>query len=402
MAEAKSIVPLSPTMMSAAGSELCQVYCNGQIFEGWTDVSVVPGFNDVATRFRLSVTEPTSAAGQVLGWQIRPDDPIQIKLGGVQVVNGYVDVRQAAYDAGSHGVEIAGRSITALAVDAAAVTDEGKPVGPFAGYKLDEIARALLDPLSIGLKVLGDIGAPFPNVTAQFGESIFELLARLARLRGFHLHDDPDGDLVLSNQLPTSDASVGLIEGVNILSASAMVDLSSQTDKIIVVGQMPGNDDAYGAAVANQTASVTNDKAKRRRQKVIIMEEPGDKEDMKTRANLEMAQLVKGQAKVQVSVQGWFKADGSLWAIADVVKLNSAMLLIDDHLAVEAIEFVQSDSEGTLTRLDLVPPASLLSVPPAGKASPPLTMDGGDAPDDEDNDDTAAIDWNARSGAAAV
>ena len=40
------------------------------------------------------------------------------------------------------------------AIEAAAVTDDGKPAGPFSGYKLDEVARALLDPLSIGLKVI--------------------------------------------------------------------------------------------------------------------------------------------------------------------------------------------------------------------------------------------------------
>jgi len=391
-------------MMTAAGPELCQVYCNGQIFEGWTELSISRSTQEAAGRFRLSVTEPTTASGKILGWQIRPGDPVKIKLGGTLAVDGFVDIRQAAYDANSHGVEIAGRSKTADAIEAAAVTDEGKPAGPFAGYKLDEIARALLDPLSIDLKVIGDIGAVFPMVTVQVGESVFEVIERLARLRGFHVTDDADGSLVLANKVEPEAEPVGLVEGVNILSASAMMDLSKVGSDYFVYGQATGNDDQSGAAVANQTAKVTNDKAPRKRPKVVVMEEPGDKEDMQARGDREMAQEAERQAAVQVTLQGWFTAAGDLWKPGMTVKLTSPMLLIDRDMMVAAVEFAQSDSSGTVTNLDLITLEAFALAAPADDAPAPPTEDGGDPDDDPEDADVSASAalWSPRSTGTAA
>ncbi len=399
-----SLLPLSPSMMTAAGPELCQVYCNGRIFEGWTAVSVSRSTQDMAGRFRLSVTEAVDGAGKIFGWQIRPGDPVQIKLGGVLAVDGFVDIRQAAYDAESHGVEIAGRSKTADAIEAAAVTDDGKPAGPFAGYALDEIARALLAPYAIGLKVIGEIGAAFPMVTVQVGESVFEVIERLARLRGFHLTDGSDGTLVLANKVEPEAEPVGLVEGVNILAANAMMDVSKTASEIFVFGQTPGDDDSSGAAVANQTAVVKNDKAPRKRPKVVVMEEPGDKEAMKARGNREIAQEAERQAAVQVTVQGWLLADGTLWAPGKTVKLTSPMLLIDRDMLVAGVEFAQSDSSGTITTLDLVTPEAFALDAPSEEAPAPETEDGsdsGDEPADDDMGDSASL-WSPRSTGSAA
>lgn len=392
------ILPFSAQMMAGAGSELCQVTCNGQIFEGWTDVSVKRSIQDAAAVFQLTVTEASDASGAIMGWQIRPGDPIQIRLGGVQVIDGYVDVRQASYDAQSHGVEIAGRSRTADAVEAAAVTQAGRPAGPFAGYALDEIARALLDPLSIGLSVLGDIGAAFPMVTVQVGESVFEVIERLARLRGFRVTDDAHGNLVLADQKPATDDAPGLVEGVNILRANATMDVSALSSELYVYGQATGSDEATGADVSGQSAQASNDQMPRPRPKVIVLEQPGGKEDMKSRADREIAQQAAEQARIQIMVQGWQTASGDLWAPGGAVKVTSPMLLIDRVMAIAAVEFTQNDQDGTMTTLDLITPEALETMAPGADAPAPDSEDG----DGDDEYETSAVDWNVRPAGGAA
>ncbi len=397
-----SNAPLTPAMMPTAGRDLCQVFCNGRIFEGWTDIAVTRSVQDMAGRFRLAITEPTNGAGKVLGWQIRPGDPIRVKLGGMQVLDGFVDVRQAGYDAESHGVEIQGRSKTAAAIEAAAVTEEGAPAGPFTDYTLDEIARSLLAPYEIGLKVISDLGAPFANVSAQVGESVFEVLERLARLRGFHLYDNAQGELVLASKTEDS-APIGLVEGVNILAATATIDLSQTPSELFVFGQAAGDDEASGAAVANQKAVAKNSGMPLPvpRPKVIVLEAPGDQEDMKARANREMAEAAAAQTTAQVTVQGWLTGDGALWAVGTTVKLTSPMLLVDRDMLIAAVEFLQSDGSGTVTNLDLMTPEAFALSAPAADAPTPETEDGSepDATEGDDVEDTSlsAALWNPRA-----
>ena len=391
MSQILSTAPLSFGMMPDAGKEVCRVTCNGQIFEGWTDVAIVRDANALATRFRLSITEPTTASGKVLGWQIRPGDPIRIALGGKQVVDGFVDVRQASYDADSHGVQIDGRSRTGDLIEGAAVNRDGSPVGPFEGYTLDEIARSVLAPYSIGVKVIGDAGAPFARVASQWGESVFSLLERLSRLRGLRLTDDGEGNLVMTDGAAGKEAPIGLVEGRNILRATASMDVSQVASDVFVAGQMAGDDQQYGADVAQQSAHVANDKAPRYRPKATIMEQPGDKADMKARANQEIARIAVNQAQVQLVVQGWFTAEGDVWEPGMKVKLTSPMLLIDREMVVVMAQLTQSDGDGTTTELTLVTPESFAIAAPDQSAPAPQSEHG----DDDPEDDTEAWDgWS--------
>ncbi|MCX5496429.1 contractile injection system protein, VgrG/Pvc8 family [Kaistia dalseonensis] len=392
-------LPLSAAMMPAAGGEVCQVYCNGQIFEGWTRVSVVRSVQGAASRFRLTVTEANDAAGAVLAWQIRCGDPISIKLGGVKALTGYVDVRQAAYDAENHGVEIEGRSLTQDVIDSSAVKKDGGPVGPYRGYKLDEIVRALLSPFGIGLRIIGDVGAAIPMVSVQFGETIFEVIERLARLRGFNIHDDADGNLVLARSAKTT-LSAGLVEGVNIKRANGTQDVSQVVSDLFIAGSTTGDDDASGADVSGESAKASNGNVQRYRPRAMMLEQPGTKDDMKVRANREMAQLAADTARVSVTVYGWRMADGRLWEPRDVVQVTSPMLLIDRQMAVFSVEFTQDDQGGTESILDLVVPESLDPNAPADQATPPSTEDGSDGGDA--GEDTVADNWSIRSTGAAA
>lgn len=247
-------------------------------------------------------------------------------------------------------------------------------------------------------------------VAVQFGESVHEVIERLARLRGFNWHDDADGDAVLSKLAPGSASTAGLEEGVNIKRARAVFDVSQVSSDLFVVGQAPGNDEASGADVAGQSAKATNSNVQRRRPKVVVLEQPGGKDDMKTRANREMAQVAADTAKANITVYGWLKADGTLWAPGDVVHVRSPMLLLDREMAVAQVVFSQSDSSGTETTLDLVVPESLTDAAPV-EMNEPTTEDGsggegatdesGDEADASENEITTAA-WNIRSTGAAA
>jgi hypothetical protein len=74
------------------------------------------------------------------------------------------------------------------------------------------------------------------------------------------------------------------------------------------------------------------------------------------------------------------------------------MLLIDRDMAVHTVQFTQDDRGGTETTLDLVPPESLTSDPPAASSTGSDSGEGGDG-EAEPTSDTA---WNSRSTGVAV
>ena len=63
-------------------------------------------------------------------------------------------------------------------------------------------------------------------------------------------------------------------------------------------------------------------------------------------------------AYVQViaTTQGWKGPSGSLWQAGSNIYVNSPMALIEMVLCAQTVTYTQSNEEGTLTMLELVPP----------------------------------------------
>jgi prophage tail gpP-like protein len=341
--------------------EYCEIVAGGQKYRYWDDVEVTRNFKEVVSEIRLSVAEISPQGAR--SWsslRLKPGDPVSAYLAGTLVATGKVAVRQVAYDKNTHAVRFIVQSKVADLVNG---TVEAKP-GQYRKSNLKQIAGAVLGPYGIALAISGaPAGADkiFERVSVQVGESPFELIERLCRMRNLHLVDDAQGNLIASRG---GDAVGGdLQEGRNILSAQMVWREDQAVDQIKALGDEHGRDQKWGDEVRGNSATAKNPEYSGHRPLHILAEQPGDKQDMQMRADHEVDGNVGGMLTADITVRGWLRDDGSLWIehVGKNVDVFSPMLFPMDKLtlAIQGVTHKQNDKQGTTTTISLVLPRAL-------------------------------------------
>ncbi|MGD9766586.1 MAG: phage baseplate assembly protein [Pseudolabrys sp.] len=338
--------------------EVCEVAVGGKRFRDWTAVQVVHDLMDPMFRATLSTVEYGSESNSLMSLRLKPGDQATVTLAGYKVIDGAVWLRQAGYDAARHGVMVGIVSKTIDIVRSSAMTKSGQ----FKGYPFASIARSVLAPYGINLVVRNpppDFARPFDRVHIQPGETVWQLLDRLGRMRGLTMTSDPDGNLV-AGQVELGSSQAILQEGGNILRARCIMRDDALNGMIYGVGQGPGNDQRNGEAVASPTAFTANSLFGRYRPLVLISEQPGTQQDLQHRVDREKKEQAYSFLQCAITVQGWLRPDGEVWQIGKKVTVKSPMLLLDNKdLAIQSVTFEQDAEGGTTTTLDLVSEAAL-------------------------------------------
>lgn len=345
---------------------VAELRCNGQKYTGWTSLTVKRQYGDNAvTAFQFAATEsvPAQGSGSATGIRCQPGDAVKVYLAGIKVVDGYVTDRQTAYDANSHDVVIAGMSKT---VDLAAGSMPLKR-GSLHGYTFQQATNLALSGTGVSLVVKNTgptFGKPFNSLNIDPGETRFQFIDKLARMRGLFLTDDADGNLVCNAGNPTGQAGADLAEGVNILRARATLSDQSAWSTLSMYGQNTDpNADGPPRAVS---ATATGGPSRADRQRVCTAEHPCDSEDAKVRLGLEVARSLWPQVECTIVVVGWKRPDGSLWDVLGTVNVKSRKLFPNASgsltLGVQSVTFSKNNEEGTLTELVLVRPEALTSL----------------------------------------
>lgn len=345
--------------------EVAVIVAAGQRYQCWQQVEVFRDYREIVSEIRLAVAEIGDFKGGWKSMRLKPGDECQAYLAGRLVATGRVSVRQAAYDATTHGVRFIVQSKVA---DLANGTVEAKP-GQYRKYTLEQIANSVLGPFGIKFSINGaPDGADkvFDRVSVQVGETPFELIERLCRMRNLHMVDDHRGNIVA--QRGAGPLVADLTEGGNIVSAQMIWREDQAVDRIKATGAMPGNNAAWGDDARANAATATNPAFNRYRPLVIVAEQPGDKRDMQMRADHEVDVNVGGMMSVEVRVQGWLRDGSRLWIedIGKSVSVYSPMLFPQDRLtlAIQSVTHAQNDKDGTSTTLGLVLPSALGSADP--------------------------------------
>jgi prophage tail gpP-like protein len=397
-------------------------------YEGWHAISVVRGLEQASASFSCSVSERTTGF-PLEPWVLRPGAPCAILLDGELVITGYIDTYAPRFDANSHGVEIRGRSRTADFVDGAALV----PGGQFKQLSLGEIAARLAQPFGItittkaGLAVEGprpypgfigpmpplaattpvegprpapDFVGPMPalhDVQVQQGETCYALLERLARVQGLLITDDAAGNLALTG-VGSGVAVTALIQGDNILAASADLDASQRFSQYVVKGQRANTDDrvdgsaaAGGAGGGGQSAAgdtvracigaVVDTFVGRYKPWLLTAETQADDAQCQQRAAWEARRRAGYATRASVIVDGWRQLPaGPLWDVNLLVPVVAPYLGINRVLLVCAVEF-RKDASGSTTRLELTLPDAYAAdgEPVPGAQSASGTAPGGGA-----------------------
>uniref|UniRef100_UPI0005F2B449 phage baseplate assembly protein n=1 Tax=Xanthomonas sp. MUS 060 TaxID=1588031 RepID=UPI0005F2B449 len=203
----------------------------GQNFGGWKKIRIEAGIERQARSFELEVTDrwPGSTAAATadttppLWRRIRPFDACQVFIGNDLVLTGYVDATPIQYDGQRINVNVKGRSRTCDLVDCCTpdtgraptashsmwadvkgkdgktgtvVTPAAANTNVWRNAKLETIAAALAAPYGVRVMTEIDTGAPITEHHVQIGETVFESIDRLMRLRHVLSTDNALGDLV--------------------------------------------------------------------------------------------------------------------------------------------------------------------------------------------------------------
>jgi prophage tail gpP-like protein len=331
----------------------------GQQYTGWTSVMVRRVYGGACSDFEFTAAEPLDTGSTDFSdWRIKPGDQCTITLAGILAFTGYVFVRQGSFNAAQHGLMVMGRSLTADAVDSSAPVNGGQ----YKGYTFQALASALANQAGVNLMIKGsspDLSRVFPQFSIAYGETVFNAVERLARLRGLHITDDANGNWIADVFDPKASAQGQLIEGKNLLEARASIDGSRSFNIVNIVAQRPGTDQTNGTPSRDVSATLTNSDARPARRLIMVMEEPGSPQDAVTRANHETAYNATDLVDCHGVVQGWQSSPGTLWDTGRNYSVKSPMLDLDRTLSSRQVIYRQSSEGGSRTEIDLCTPESL-------------------------------------------
>lgn len=343
--------------------EVAQITAGGSDYKDWKSVMVRRDYGNAVSIFSFSAAEPGPFGEGWTSLRLKPGDEVTVSLAGVQVIKGNITTRDASYDAQGHDLVVQGKSSTMDLVDSSVAV---KP-GTFSGQTFEQAAKGVMSPhpSSLIIKNPPDIASkPFKSLTIQYGETVFGFIERMARMRGFILTDDEQGNLVASQTDPNAAPVAELQEGGNIKSAHGRLDDQNAWNKLSITGQNVGDD--HNWPPRDYSATVENPNARPNRIRTGLAEHPGDAEDMQQRANYEAARCLWPVVQCTIVVQGWKRSDGKLWDVTDNVSVYSPMLFPNEDgrmtLGIQSVVYAQDSENGTTTTLELVLPQALTTV----------------------------------------
>lgn len=346
--------------LPGAAPGVVSLLVGGTVYEGWTDVEIKISVRRMAGEFTLHVSEAWSGGNDgpasPLTWRIRPQDPCQVFYGGLLVMTGHVDAYNPRYSKSQHDVTIQGRTKTADLVDSS-VDDEVKG-GEMRNQTLPQAARRVTKNFNIPIDVEGSIDENFDVMRVRPAEKVQQFLERYARSAGAVMYPNRKGGLTIA-QIEDGGAVTSLVEGVNILEASAMLRADKRHSKYKAKGQDHGTDQEHGEPVASRKAEATDEGVRRYRPLTLLNENKTSKKNARKRSAWEAAVRAGESTRVEIKVVDWVYAPGQLWQPGLKVDVMSPMLAVERTLAIENLTLKQSRKSGTVSMLSLVPPEAL-------------------------------------------
>lgn len=328
----------------------------GKIWGGWTNMTINRSLESVAGEFDLTITARWSAAAPRA---IKPGMPCVVNIGSDRVLTGYIDDFIPSYDAENVAMRVLGRDKTGDLVDSSVVDKSGQ----WRGQKLESLASTLCKPYDIDVINETDTGDAFSGITLEQGETVFELLDRLAKQRGVLVTSDAWGRLVIT-RASTQRAGVALVLGDNILAARGRFSWQGRASQYIIKGSAAAGgttwDDQPTKVVGGRQVVVTDSEITRYRPKILVNEDNLTVGGASARGEWYKARMQGEANTTEITVAGWREngETGPLWQLNRLVVVKDAIQQLDVTWLIKTVSFMEGDS-GRVTVLSLVPPESM-------------------------------------------
>lgn len=321
---------------------------NGRNYSGWKTARVTRGIESISGGFELSVSERWEAGAAP--WPIYEGDECTLSLAGQRVITGYVDKRNVSYGAGEHSLSVSGRDKAGALVDCSYLG----PPWEWARTPVLKVAGdiAAQQAVSVSLAAGLALGPAPAKTSADPGDSCHSVIEKLCRKAGILAVSDGAGAVVLMRP-GFVRASTALVEGENILSASADFDGSSRFRRYVVLGQHQATDDWFGSGTAGVRGEAS-DATVTRASRVLVVRPEGNVtvESARRRAEWEATVRAARGDSVSVTVQGWTQADGTLWPVNALVSVRAPYLGVQGDMLISQVVYSVGE-DGTKTALTL-------------------------------------------------
>jgi prophage tail gpP-like protein len=352
--------------------EQATLIVNGINFQDWESIFVQLRWHDAFSYFRFASVERDTPPGIFYKLQFMPDttELVQINLGGVNVLAGYIETRQVAYDATQHGIEIQGKSATAPVARSSVNTKSGS----FDGMTWQQVAEKVVSPYGTKIIPVGSLNAtPFDKLQNQPGEPIWDFLERIARPRGIILGSDSWGNFLAigDHQMPVLNTQ--LIEGQNIKKCQCVFHKEHTYNEYKIVAQSAAGSNGISGTQASELEASWAGTGYKGSLLITPSEQPVKNiQEVIDRAKNEALWHEGPQIDATITVQGWFRDDTNLWWPGDNVFVYSPMCPLNMMMKIETVTFTQDNSNGTQTQLDLKQPWALKDTAPMNVGPSPI------------------------------
>jgi prophage tail gpP-like protein len=342
---------------------------NSRTISGWTNVRVSRGVERCPSDFEVSFTEPFDSVDSVL---VQPGDEVEVYFGSDLLLSGFVDRYMPSFNSREHIVRITGRSRCQDLVDCSAHWSGGQLLN----MPLLQVAKNLcaVYGITVNLAPGANQGDPIPQLNIMVGEPIYDVLERLCRFRGLLLYDQPDGSLFLSGvgtqedlgfptAIGTKIASSALVQGVNVLSASALYSMDGRFSDYDAVYQGLDTCQDVGDG-GNLIAHVADGGVPRFRYRAIVSEHViGGAIVAEQRAKWEMARRLGRSFQVRVTTDTWRDSDGVLWTPNTGVNIDLPGLKLKPQTWLISDVTYKRNEGGTTADLVIMPPQAFFQEP---------------------------------------
>lgn len=332
-----------------------ELLVRGRRHRGWKNVRIVRSIEQLASAFDVGFTDRWSRTDEPLG--IFAGDECALEVDGDRIVSGYVDDAEVSSTASDRSMTVSGRSRAGDLVDASAVHKSGQ----WTSRPLREIATDLCKPFGVAVRAEVDLGGAIRTFALQEGESVYEALDRLARIRGLLVVTATDGAVVFT-RAGKSGARTRLERGVNILRGTVRTSWRERFSEYIVKAQSSGDDSLFGEPAAAAKATAKDAGVGRHRPLIILSDEQGSVAELKQRAQWEANVRAGRASRLVYEVPGWRDAAGAIWEPNTRVQVIDPWFRVNAELLIVSATLARSD-QGTTTELELADPKAFDVLP---------------------------------------
>lgn len=344
----------------------CQLVIAGKSYGGWTRIEIQRGIEQIAGGFVLQVTNRYPGVDEPM--QLCVGLACQIRLGADLVITGYIDEFETDDTDTSSSVRVAGRCRTADLVDCSAIYKSGQ----WRGVRLEQIVADIAKDFKITVAVAPgtDTGDVFKRFALEEGEKAFEAIDRACRLRAVLVTSTPEGNLLITTA-STVRAGVALIEGVNMKKFNSKHSWRERHSEIILKGQVPGDDQEFGAAAAHLKASAKDAEIDRYRPLVVVAEHGTSNKSLADRATWEVNVRMGRGKRGGCTLVGWRTGkdgqEGPLWRENTLVPVTSPRMYLDLELLIVGCVY-QLNEQGKNIELTFCRPEAFQLVEGIGRS----------------------------------